>query len=100
MKKCIATGKSNQASFNGFATFHAGRFLQEELLRSGHNVEWLAECMGMEKASVEGLFGQDNMDAKLFVQLGNHIGNRFFERLHVIIFGHEKETKQEVVSQH
>lgn len=55
----------------------------------------------MEKASVEGLFGQENMDAKLFVQLGNHIGgNRFFERLHVIIFGHEKETKQEVVSQH
>lgn len=98
--KCIATETNSLTGFNGFSTFHAGRFLREELQWSGHDVQWLAECMNMEKTSVEALFDQDNMDAELFVQLGKHIGNRFFDRLHVIIFGHEKETKTEVVSQH
>lgn len=93
MMKCTATEKNGEASFNRFSTFHAGRFLREELEWSGHDSEWLAACTGMEKSVVEALLGRDNMDAELFVRLGNHIGQHFFDRLHAVIFGQERETK-------
>ena len=55
--------------------------------------------MDMEKVSVEALVDQENMDAKLFVQLGNHLGSHFFDRLHVIVFGNGQEITPEVISQ-
>ena len=71
---------------NRFDTFHAGRFLREELTLSGHDTAWLAERTGMSTAELERLFALPNMDAMLFMRTGHPLGNHFLDHLHAIIF--------------
>ena len=68
--------------------FHAGQFLKESLERSVCTIEWLAEKTGMEVSELECIFKQSNMDAVLFVNIGNHFGMTFFDTLHEVIFHH------------
>ncbi|MBO6023927.1 MAG: hypothetical protein J6P83_03640 [Bacteroidales bacterium] len=65
---------------------NAGKFLQDELAKSGHDVAWLAEQTGKEQAFLEELFKQSNMDAELFVRMGLPLGDPFFASLHALIF--------------
>ena len=76
------TNKSNR-----FTDFHAGRFLREELDRSGHDSEWLSAQTGVPIEELEKLYTEPNMDALLFVRLGNPLRPHFFDRLHERIFG-------------
>lgn len=71
---------------NKGAILNAGKFLQDELAKSGHDVAWLAEQTGREPAFLEDLFKQSNMDAELFVRMGLPLGDPFFASLHALIF--------------
>lgn len=73
-------------SYNRFTNFHAGRFLQECLQRSGFSIDWLAEKTESDVAALEMLFSQHNMAAELFVRMGQPMGEAFFEPLHEVIF--------------
>ena len=59
---------------NCFSPFHAGHFLQQCLLESGHDVEWLARNTKSEMEAIEKLFVMSNMDAELFVRIGYPMG--------------------------
>ena len=65
---------------------NAGKFLQDELAKSGHDVAWLAEQTGKDQAFLEDLFKQSNMDAEMFVRMGLPLGDPFFASLHALIF--------------
>lgn len=67
--------------------FHAGRFLQESLRRSGFGIEWIAEKMGYSVETMEKIFAQPDIDAELFVDIGRPLGEAFFGSLDVTIFG-------------
>lgn len=69
--------------------FHAGRFLQESLQRSGFGIEWLAEKTDSDVEALEMLFTQPNMDSELFVKIGRPLGKAFFGFLEVTIFGRQ-----------
>lgn len=71
---------------NRFGEFHAGRFLQQCLQASGHDVEWLARKTDSDIEAVETLFEMVNMDAELFVKMGKPMGDAFFDRVHKEIF--------------
>lgn len=71
---------------NRFTNFHAGRFLQECLQRSGFSIEWLAEKTDSDVAAIEVLFTQPHLDAELFVRLGRPMGEAFFGPLHEMVF--------------
>ncbi|MBO6024498.1 MAG: hypothetical protein J6P83_06560 [Bacteroidales bacterium] len=73
---------------------NAGKFLQDELAKSGHDVAWLAEQTGKDQAFLEDLFKQSNMDAELFVRMGLPFGDPFFESLHMAIFGKPREKAE------
>ena len=66
--------------------FHAGRFLQESLRRSGFGIEWLADKTNTDVAALEMLFTQAEMDAELFVSIGRPMGVVFFESLDAAVF--------------
>lgn len=71
---------------NRFSAFHAGRFLQESLQESGHDVAWLAAKTGRTVPEIEALLALPNMDAELFVRMGYPMGPFFFDRVHKEIF--------------
>lgn len=67
--------------------FHAGRYLQESLMRSGFSIKWLAEKTDMDEAQLERYFILSYIDAELFVDIGRHLGDAFFDLLKVNMFG-------------
>ena len=67
-------------------SFHAGRFLQESLGRSGFGIEWLADKTNTDVAALEMLFTKAEMDAELFVSIGRPMGAVFFEPLGAAVF--------------
>ena len=78
--------KKKRHTNNRFSEFHAGRFLQQCLQASGHDVEWLARKTDSDIEAVETLFEMVNMDAELFVKMGKPMGDAFFDRVHKEIF--------------
>ncbi|MBR5169775.1 MAG: hypothetical protein IKW85_04340 [Muribaculaceae bacterium] len=66
--------------------FHAGRFLSEMLEGQGHDVQWLAAKTGIGEEAVRQLLGRSNMDAALFVQMGEAVTSDFLQRLEAVMF--------------
>lgn len=73
---------------------NAGKFLQDELAKSGHDVAWLAEQTGKDQAFLEDLFKQPVMDSELFVRMGLPLGDSFFASLQEAIFGKAPEQPE------
>ena len=67
--------------------FHAGRYLQESLMRSGFSIKWLAEKTNIDEARLERYFTLPYIDAELFVDIGRYLGDAFFDSLKVTMFG-------------
>ena len=70
-----------------FSDFHTGRFLRELMEEEGHDTLWLSGQTGIGMDVIEGLFGQMNMDAELFVRLGQPLNPLFLQRVDEMIFG-------------
>ncbi len=66
--------------------FHAGKFLLKEMIGMNHDVEWLSAHSGYDVEFLLQLFQQSNMDALLFVKIGNAIGPAFFKDLNRLMF--------------
>ncbi len=66
--------------------FHAGRFLREQMLGMGRDIEWLSSLSGYDVDFLTMLFEQPNMDAELFVRIGNALGPTFFDECHRLMF--------------
>ena len=79
--------------FYKFGDFHAGRFLQETLELSGHDIEWLACHTDSDVEALEVLFTKPNMDAERFVAIGRPMGAMFFDRLHEVMFSSAPKEK-------
>ena len=71
---------------NTATCFHAGRFLSEMLEGQGHDVQWLAAKTGIGEEAVRQLLGWANMDAALFVQMGEAVAPDFLQRLEAVMF--------------
>ena len=67
--------------------FHAGHFLREVMRASGHDEVWLSIQTGMDQKALEALLNQSNMDARLFVEVGERMQPLFFQRGEEMIFG-------------
>ena len=67
--------------------FHAGQFLREVMRASGHDEVWLSIQTGMDQKALEALLNQSNMDARLFVEVGEQMQPLFFQRVEEMIFG-------------
>ena len=66
--------------------FHAGRYLSGLLAVEGRNAEWLADEAGMSPAEVSRLLACSNMEAALFVHLGEAASPDFMQGLDRLIF--------------
>ena len=64
----------------------AGGFLRQALETEGHDAAWLAERTGMEPAALGTLLAHANLDAALFVRLGEAIRPDFLFLLDNLIF--------------
>ena len=67
--------------------FHAGHFLHELLIDSGHDIKWLSSRMNMNANTLSELLEMPNMDAELFVRVGLNMKPLFDERIHEMVFG-------------
>ena len=67
--------------------FHAGQFLREVMRASGHDEVWLSIQTGMDQKALEALLNQSNMDARLFVEVGERMQPLFFQRVDEMVFG-------------
>ena len=67
--------------------FHAGRYLQESLMRSGFSIKWLSEKTDIDEARLEHYFTQSHIDSELLVDIGRPMGRAFFDSLKVTMFG-------------
>ena len=77
----------NSNSFNNGSDFHAGRFLSDVMQAAGRDVAWLSAQTGMDEQALEALLAKPNMDARLFVEVGEKIDPLFFQRLDETILG-------------
>ncbi|GEM_PF-5419319 len=66
--------------------FHAGQFLSAMLQSQGHDAQWLAAKTGTNENAVRQLLGRDNMDAALFVKMGEAFAPDFLQRLEAVMF--------------
>ena len=82
--------KKNCKSHNVSDDFHAGRFLREVMCEAGRDTVWLAGKTGMTEEALQALFEKPNMDARLFVKVGEWMQPIFFQRVDEMIFGESK----------
>lgn len=71
---------------NTATSFHAGQFLSEMLQCQGLDTQWFAAKTGMGEEAVRQLLGRSNMDAALFVQMGEAVAPDFLQRLEAVMF--------------
>lgn len=67
--------------------FHAGHFLREVMCEAGRDTVWLAGKTGMTEEALQALFEKPNMDACLFVKVGEWMQPIFFQRVDEMVFG-------------
>ena len=78
----MSQGKtSERQSMQNPVDMHVGHYLSLELEAHGHDVRWLAERTGMETEQLRLLLASANMEAALFVRLGETIDPHFLQGL-------------------
>ena len=83
---------NSNTDFNRFSKFHAGHFLRQLLQEEGHDVSWLANRLSVPYEFLNCILEQPNMDAELFVRLGNPLEPLFLQRMHEVIFGEQTDA--------